>query len=427
VRVEVAAVSERMSGAAAAAAAAAALAPAREPGSVRIGDLGIAAREPSRRLRILMVVESSAGGTGRHVLDLSRGLIDRGCEVHLLYSPRRMDRAFQDRLPRVPGLRHRAVPIHTAIHPTDVTAVHAARRYLRDFGPFDAIHGHSSKGGAIARLAALWTGVPAVYTLHGLIIADPGLASWKRLLYLAIERGLGMATARIIAVSPEEQRAAIRLGFGAERVILVPNGVDEPALVPRAAARQALNMPGSAFVVGFVGRLVEQKAPDVMLRAFARVAPAAPHALLALVGYGPLERSLRGLAADLGIAHEVLWLGERDAAGIMAAFDLLALPSRREGLPYVALEAMAAGLPIVATESAGIELLVEPGVNGDVVRRDDAGAFATALLKLIRDTRALERAGAASRERATRFTVARMVDATLAAYHGCVGGVHGRS
>src|SRR5438046_4896025 len=123
--------------------------------------------------------------------------------------------------------------MRTAPHPSDVGVFRAARRYLKAHGPFDAVHGHSSKGGAIARLAALGTGVGAFYTLHGLIMMDPGLAAWKRAFYLSIEIGLSLGTSRIVAVSPEEQRAAVRLGLGRSRVALVPNGIGPPQLAPR--------------------------------------------------------------------------------------------------------------------------------------------------------------------------------------------------
>src|SRR5690348_12153620 len=100
-------------------------------------------------LRILMIVESAGGGTGRHVLDLSAGLISRGHEVHLLYSTGRIDRLFENRLAEIPALHRQPLFMHTAPHPADVMAVRAARNYLAAHGPFDAIHGHSSKGGAI--------------------------------------------------------------------------------------------------------------------------------------------------------------------------------------------------------------------------------------------------------------------------------------
>jgi glycosyltransferase involved in cell wall biosynthesis len=364
------------------------------------------------------VVECSAGGTGRHVLDLAEGLLARGCDVHLLYSPRRIDALFAGRLPHLPGLRATALPMRTGPHPSDLAAVWRVRRYLRRHGPFDAIHGHSSKGGAVARLAAVGTRVPAFYTLHGLIMMDPGLARWKRAFYTAVELALGLGTRHVIAVSPEEARAAVRLGLGRDRVTLIPNGLAPLDLSPRAAARRAIGVGDDSVVVGFVGRLVSQKAPEVLIRAFATVARSAPHARLAVVGDGPLERGLRELAAALGVADKLCWLGPRDARAVLAGFDLFALPSRKEGLPYVILEAMAAGLPCVATSSAGVEILIDPGVTGAVVPPEDPAALAGALAGVIADPGKLARYGQAARRRASLFTLDAMVDATLAAYAG---------
>ena len=369
-------------------------------------------------LRILMLIECSAGGTGRHVLDLSEGLIARGCEVHLLYSTGRIDALFTDRLAQIPGLRATALPMRTSPHPADLLAVWRVRRYLRRHGPFDAVHGHSSKGGALARLAALGTRVKAFYTLHGLIMMDPGLGRIKRAFYTAVEWVLSRCTRRIIAVSPEEARAAVRIGLGRTRVVLVPNGVGLLELAPRAQARQAIGARDDALIVGFVGRLVSQKAPEVLLRGFALAARGAPHFRLAMIGSGPLESSLKELAADLGVDNKITWLGERDARAFLAGFDIFALPSRKEGLPYVILEAMAVGLPCVATSSAGVEILIDPGVTGTVVPPEDADAFARALADLAADPARVARYGRAARRRADRFTIDAMVEGTLAAYTG---------
>lgn len=382
---------------------------------------------PPRPFRVLLVVESAAGGTGRHVLDLADGLARRGCDVHLIHSTRRLDAMFAGRLAELPAVRAVALPMRTAPHPADLGAVLAIRRHLRTFGPFDAVHGHSSKGGALARLAAVGTGVPAYYTLHGLIMMDPMLARWKRLVYLGVERALAHRTRRIIAVSPEEARAAAGVGLGGHRIALVPNGVGPADVAPRADARRAIGAAGGGtvaaddVVVGFVGRLVEQKAPDVLLRAFAAAAAAAPRVRLAMVGDGPLGPGLRALADDLNIAGRVAWLGERDAREVMGGFDLFALASRKEGLPYVVLEAMAAGLPVVATASAGVEILIDPGVNGMVVRRDDAAGFGAALAGLALDPGRRAAFGRASADLASRFTIDAMVDRTLAAYRGPAG------
>lgn len=378
------------------------------------------AAEPKRRTtRVLMVVESSAGGTGRHVLDLSEGLAARGCEVHLLYSAGRADRFFLDRLSSLSSVRHAALSMRTSIHPSDLSAVRAIRRHLLRHGPFDAVHGHSSKGGALARLSALATGVPSFYTLHGFIIMDPGLARAKRLFYLAIECALSRVTSRVIAVSPEEGRAAVRLGLGKSRVVVVPNGIAPPTLTPRREARASLGLDPAddGPVIGFVGRLVTQKAPEVLLSAFADAARTSPGARLALVGSGPLGPALRRLAEGLGVADRVLWLGERDARGLLAGFDVFALSSRKEGLPYVVLEAMAAGLPVVATTTAGVEILVESGSNGFVVPAGDTLAFGAALAALAADPGLRARQSRAARERAARFSIDAMVDLTLDAYH----------
>lgn len=105
---------------------------------------------------------------------------------------------------------------------------------------------------------------------------------------------------------------------------------------------------------------------------------------------------------------------------MLAAFDLFALASRKEGLPYVVLEAMAAGLPVVATASAGVEILIDPGITGAVVAPDDADAFAQALIRLVSNPPLLARWGQASRQRATLFSIDAMVDRTLAAYRDAV-------
>jgi glycosyltransferase involved in cell wall biosynthesis len=135
-----------------------------------------------------------------------------------------------------------------------------------------------------------------------------------------------------------------------------------------------------------------------------------------MVGAGPLDEELRALAARLNMADKIAWLGERDARGVLAGFDIFALSSRKEGLPYVVLEAMAAGLPIVATTSAGVEVLVKTGVNGHVAKTGDVDSFAQGLIALATDPMQLAKCGAASRERAGLFTIDAMIDSTLAAY-----------
>jgi glycosyltransferase involved in cell wall biosynthesis len=398
--------------------------------SRRRAERGSAAHDvaPARPLRVLLVVESAGGGTGRHVLDLAGGLAARGCEVHLLYSPRRMDGVFADRLSGLMSdgagggdVTCAGLDVRSSIHSSDLAATLTVRHYLRRHGPFDVVHGHSSKGGALARLAALGTGCAVVYTPHGLIVADPSVPLLKRGLYLAIEWALSRLTARIITVSPEEYRSSARSGLGRSRLTVVPNGVDVGPRASRIQARRSLELAEDDVVVGFVGRLVEVKAPCVLIEAFARIAHTMPRARLAVVGDGPLLKPMQALAAGLRINDRVLFLGQRDAQEVYSAFDVFAICSRKEGLPYVVLEAMAEGLPVAATDSAGVELLVEPGVNGEVVPCDDVAAFADAMRRLLSNAPLRSRYAIAARERAARFTVSGMVEATIAVYREAIG------
>ena len=163
--------------------------------------------------------------------------------------------------------------MHRGIHPGDFSAVRWVRRYIREHGPFNIIHGHSSKGGALARLASSGLGTRASCTPHGFTAMDPGLAWRKRQLYHAVEWALSKLSDRIIAVSPEEQRFCVRSGLGRSRVVLIPNGIASDRLsADGRGRREGLDLAADCVVAGFVGRLVDQKAPDVLIKALAGAA-----------------------------------------------------------------------------------------------------------------------------------------------------------
>lgn len=378
---------------------------------------------PAARLRVLLVTEAAAKGTGRHVLDLAEGLIARGCDVHLLYSPFRLDDSFRTRMWSMPGLRHVALPMRRSVHPSDIRAAWSAREYLHQFGPFDIVHGHSSKGGAVARLAAMGSGAATFYTPHALVTMSAELPGWKRRFFALAELVLSKLTTRIIAVGAEEARFALAAGLGESRVVMVPNGVGALQLPPRHEARRACGVGDDEIVVGWVGRLVADKAPEVLINAMATALNKAPRMRAVLVGDGPMRVALAELAARLGLARKVSLLGELDARQILPAFDIFASSSRMEAMPYAILEAMAAGLPIVAMRTSGAELLVEPGVNGTIVPTDDCEGLAAALVSLTADPGLAERMGAASRQRVAQFTIDKMVERTLALYESCVSSV----
>lgn len=372
------------------------------------------------RLRILQILEATLGGTARHVLDLCSGLQADGHEVHLLYNSRkgRMDEIFGRGLSKLAdsGALLTTVDMNRAVGPSDLSALRAIRAYARAHGPFDIIHGHSSKGGAYARLAALGLPGARFYTPNAFITTNPQLGPSGRLIYGFVECILGKLGHGLIAVSQEEFEHALSLGIPRRFLSLVPNGTDVPPAGDGALVRRSLGLPEDALIIGFVGRMVPQKDPENLLRAFAELAPRNAAARLAMVGDGPLLGSSRKMAEDLGISSRVHWLGVQDGPSVMPAFDVFALPSLYEGLPYVLIEAMSRGLPIVTTEIGGARTLVEEGENGYVIPSGNPTLLAAALEMPLADATLRRRLGERSRELSALFSAQRMVRGNLEAY-----------
>lgn len=373
-------------------------------------------------MRVLHILEATGGGAARHVIDLCEGLARRGLEVHLAYSPLRMDRIMRKGLPRLQavGVRLLEVPMRRAPHPSDLRAIGVILRYLREAGPFRLVHGHSSKGGGIARLLGLagLKGHRVFYTPHALVTLNPELSWGARVLYEAIERMLALRTDALIAVSEMEVQEALRLGYPKSRVHLIYNGISLDPISPRGReeARGELGLKPQDLVVGFVGRFSQQKAPQLLLEAFAKVAPLFPEARLVMVGDGPLKGALVERARALGLEGSVLWPGFMDGRTAMRAFDIFVLPSLYEGFPYAVLEAMAEGLPVIATEVGGVWEAVANEENGFIVPVGSVEGLAEALSRLMKDESLRVAFVRRSLERVRRFSVEEMVEATLRVY-----------
>jgi glycosyltransferase involved in cell wall biosynthesis len=369
-----------------------------------------------RPRRVCLVTEAAGGGVGRHFLDLAEGLVARGVEVVAIYSPGRCDASFRARRASLAGIRFVESPMRRALHPLDALDCARLVRLIRDEGPFDLVHGHSSKGGALARLAARWLGIPSVYTPHAFITLDPTLPAWKRRLYGRIERWLARHAAAVITVSRDEATHARALGIDPRKIHTVHNGIAPLEFPSRDAARSRLGLSPVEFVIGFVGRFVSQKAPELLVDALAIIAGLHPHTRLVLIGSGPLEPIIRRRIHHLGLESRVLMPGDSVAAPLMPAFDVFCLPSRYEGLPYVLLEALAAGLPIVTTRVGGAATCVDHGQNGFILESGDASQLASALSRFAADPPLRHQFAATSKLKSTHFSADRMIDETLLVY-----------
>ncbi|GAB3250383.1 glycosyltransferase [Alteromonas gracilis] len=266
-------------------------------------------------------------------------------------------------------------------------------RLITEIAP-DVLHLHSAKAGLAGRLAARGR-VPTVFQPHAWsfdAVTGPVAAA-----ALAWERAAARWTDRVVCVSDDEARLGVERGITATTTV-VPNVVDPgPEPGPRAAARTALGLDDAPLVV-CVGRLAHQKGQDRLLSAWPGVRRRVPDARLVLVGDGPLMAELADIARGLDDVHVVG--PTADPRRWYEAADVVAVPSRWEGMALVPLEAQAAGRSVVATRATGLAESVPDG-TGSIVPGDSPGALATALAeRLVGDL--ADEEGAAGRALAVR-------------------------
>ena len=331
-----------------------------------------------RPMRIMLVTEPSGGGSGRHVADLASYLTKYGHQVCVVYSPLRVEPRFEAEL-KDRGIWHvTSIPMRRAVGPWDVASAIELRRLIVRLGPFDIIHAHSSKAGALARLAAPRNALK-VYTPHAFRTMDPGISRGGRLIYGNIERVLGLRfTDALVAVAPEEANHAFDLGIPPHKVHMVVNGVSPGPKIDRQNARQMLGLEPTDIAVGFVGRLAPQKDPVRFAEAIKIANASDPRIRGIVLGAGELEQQT--FEAGKGAVRLFSGMNARD---FMPAFDIFALTSRYEAMPYVLLEALSAGLPIVATNVGGTSLTVKPSGNGIILNSAaSSNEFASALVSV---------------------------------------------
>lgn len=182
-------------------------------------------------------------------------------------------------------------------------------------------------------------------------------------------------------------------------VVALENGVDLERLAARAAAGPAAPQPPPRVDLVAVGRLLPHKNQRLLLEALALVARERPETTLWIVGDGSERRALELYSRSLGIADRVTFLGQRaDVPALLARARMFVNASLWEGMSNAVLEAMAMSLPSVVVDAPGVTECHEPGVTGAVVPAD-AGAFAAAVLHLLRDEADAEEAGRRARER----------------------------
>ena len=291
---------------------------------------------------------------------------------------------------------------------------------------FAVVHTHCAKAGVIGRSAARRTGVPRiVHTFHGFPFHEFQSMA-RRQAYVSIERRIGRFTDVALCVGTGVAAEAVRRQLIApERIRTIGVVVDGPEVVAasmsartpeaRDRARRALGLPVDATVVGAVGRLAYQKAPEDFLAAMKELGR--PDVIGIWVGGGELADRVRRQAEALSGVRFVL-AGERtDVLEVLPAFDVFVLSSRYEGLPTAVVEAMVCGVPVVATAVNAVSDLVVPGETGLLVPPHRPDELAASVRFLLDSPVAAARMASTARARlGDRYSALALHDVVTAAY-----------
>jgi glycosyltransferase involved in cell wall biosynthesis len=262
------------------------------------------------------------------------------------------------------------------------------------------VHAHDHKTDLLAYLLSKRLAVTPLATSHGW----SGYSLRERLVYYPADIKLLARFPRVIAVSSKIRERLVAKGLPASRVTLLLNSIAPSAFrrnrTLEGVVRMSLGVPGTARIVGAVGRLERVKRFDVLLAAFARLTTDGSNLHLVIVGEGTLGESLKTQARELGIGARCHWLGHvNDIAMVHHAFDVFVQSSESEGTPNAVLEAMAMETPIVATDVGGTRELVAPNVHGLIVPRHDVSALASAIQQVLDDPDSAATKVRAARER----------------------------
>lgn len=330
-------------------------------------------------IRILeAITPSRIGGAEVYVADLCQGLAELGAEIELFCPSGR---------PFVEYAAARGIPsinwkTRGKIDP--ITVLKLARLIKND--SIDVVHTHLSTASLLGAFAAKLAGKPSVAHVHGLNSAT----CFKH-------------SSAVIAVSEAVKRHICAQGLPESRVHVVHNGVDlekfEP--MPLIDAKRDFGLEADTKLIGVFGRLSSEKGQKVALEAMAQIVKNLPDAQMLIVGDGKDREELLALAESLGISKNVRFEGfNPNIRPMMAACDIVLVPSLKEGFGLTAVNAMALERPVVATNIGGLPEIVVDGETGLLTPANDPVSMSQRIEELLSDPASMQRMGKLGRRRA---------------------------
>jgi glycosyltransferase involved in cell wall biosynthesis len=371
-----------------------------------------------------LITRLDRGGSSDCTLWQALGAARRGHAVTVASGPAAQPTPLLDHARRQNGLALVEIPTlgRPIVPHRDLTALLAIVRLLLR-GRYDVIHLHTSKAGALGRIAALLLGQTerVIHQPHGHLFQGYYRRLGTSLVVLA-ERCLAPLARLHVTLSQAGTEEHLRRGVGRPgQFRTLPSGIDFRALraarAQREACRRRLGYGASDLVVGTLCRLEPVKGTEDLLEGFAMAARSRPHLRLVIGGDGPLRESLAALARSHGLGDRVRvegrWMPPEE---VLPALDLFVLASRNEGMGRALVEAMALGVPVVGTTVGGIPEVLLQGESGLLVPPGRPRALAQAITRLADDRTLASSLGRRGKARAISYGAGRMVHSMLRLY-----------
>lgn len=307
----------------------------------------------------------------------------------------------------------------------DISSLFEVLLLLRKERP-DVLHISSSKAGAIGVIAGRLVGIPnIIFTVHGLPAGESWRPRWQRLLISGVTWLTILFSHTTITISEEDfihlsNQAGIK-----KKMQRIKNGVKPIDFLTTEEAKAQLipNLPHGTILIGGIGELHPNKNWSLLIHALTTLPK---HTHVCIIGEGEERKQLTLLAKKLQVDARVHLVGYKEnAATLLPAFTILILPSMKEGLPYVILEAGLASLPVIASNLPGTREIIETGMNGILIEQTP-NMLSASIQILLRDEGMQRRLGYALHQTvSTDFSQNTMVQKTLAVYSSNIPNVTG--
>lgn len=333
----------------------------------------------------IMIVVQSPGGVERYIKMLLKYLKRSDFEIILVCSNDYIERKYLklvDKFINVNMCRDINISI-------DLRGIIQIRKLIKKYNP-EILYLHSSKAGALGRIANLGLKNRVLYNPHGWSFCMD-CSSMKKNIYRLIEKILAIKTDKIIAISECEKSRAVENNIcKADKIEVILNGIDineyEKFNLNTRRSRLELNIPQDAYVIGAVGRICDNKAPDIFVKSASIIKKHIPNAFFVLVGDGPDRTYIENLIKEYSLEECTLITGwVEEPFEYINCFQQGMLLTRWEGFGLVLAEYMIAKVPLIATNIDSIPELITQEVNGLLVDVNDIEGTITASVRIYKD------------------------------------------